>query len=198
MENEQPDVAAAIASRMLWAANNIPGFVIIDKARSPLMKVLFYVSGMFLWNRRFMTDFTTTIGARMYTTQPIRGVNGLALLNHELVHMQDARRLTRPVFFAAYLFPQVLALGAFGAFWNRWWLLALLALLPWPAPFRVWAERRGYAATFHTLLVWEAPLRIADVLKHMHKVFCGPSYYWMAWRWEPLRAFFWDKLVNRR
>lgn len=70
------------------------------------------------------------------------------VLANRMVVAEAVRRWTPPVFFLLYLFPQSLAPLAVLALWKSpWWLLALLAFLPWPAPFRKAVEMRAAAMT---------------------------------------------------
>lgn len=179
----------AIKTRLEIAKREFPGFHIVLKSESLLMKLLFYVSGMFLWNPMFMSAYVSTIGATMYVPKTFEGVRGLALLDHELQHMYDARSWTRPVWMWLYLFPQCLALLALLAFWNLWFLLALLALGPWPAPFRVDAEFRAYRKQIITLKNFGAVVTEHDTL-WLRDIFCGWRYWRMSWGWSRLERSF--------
>jgi hypothetical protein len=123
-------------------------FEIRYKNRSRLMQALHWV--VQLYCPAFLTRFTTILGNRIYlpdSTYTTRHQEVTArILTHELVHLTDQRRVGVGLFSAAYLFPQILVLGVLLTPWMGWaaaWFL--LALLPWPAPFRAWIECRAYA-----------------------------------------------------
>lgn len=118
------------------------------KDESCLMRVL----GALVWlfNKKFMTSFTTTLGSTVYLPSrewaARRSKKRLAMtIAHEAVHALDAKALSMPLFSFLYLFPQCLAVLALLAPLSWWWLLALLALAPLPAPGRAWLEARAYA-----------------------------------------------------
>ena len=104
----------------------------------------------------FLESYTTTIGSTIYfpseeflSEQPETAKSVLA---HEVVHLLDQKRLTKPVFMLAYLFPQVLALGVFLFPWLDWWALGFLVFgLPIPSYTRLYFEARAYAISLHTL-----------------------------------------------
>jgi hypothetical protein len=111
------------------------------------MKVLNYFVKWF--NPTFMTNFTTVIGYTVYFTSrtyiksyPRQAAQTLA---HEAVHLLDTQRLGFPIFAFAYLFPQILAVFALLFPINIYFLLFLLFILPFPAPFRAYLEARAYA-----------------------------------------------------
>ena len=187
-EGIQEDIQRALRA----AREEFGGFKVVRKRSSAFMWFLYGISGMWVWNRKFMTHYVTTISGTIYTPWGLgeHAVSDLALISHETQHERDARQIG-PLWYPAYLFPQclaLLALGALGAFWTPWaWLslIALLALGPWPAPFRVWAELRGYDESLRILLRHRAiNERVAK--DWLHGVFCGWGYFRMAWRWQPI------------
>lgn len=99
------------------------------------------------------------------------------ILAHEMVHLLDKERMAfKPLFYLGYLFPQVLALGILAWPWlGSGALCFLLALLPWPAPFRARIEWRAYAMDY--LLAPEA--QRSAVLAHIGVQFRGWAYYRM-------------------
>ena len=126
--------------------DQVPRFKIVQKKSSLLMRLL---SPFLFFNRRFMTDYITTIYPKIYVPswwgrrdKKWNSVE-LEILTHEYVHLNDRKRLGW-VFNILYLSPQIFVLLAFGAFWNLWWLLCLLFLLPWPSPGRAWLEFRAH------------------------------------------------------
>jgi hypothetical protein len=191
MLNEKPMTIVAQTRAILAQAGDEVGLRLVDKRSSKLMRALYIASLMFLWNRRFMTSYTTTIGRTMYIPKdPLNfgsdGIHDLALLNHELQHIKDSMAQGRAQWMLFYLAPQIFSLCAVGGFWYRPALLCLLFLLPWPSPFRVWAESRGYAISLATYA--RAGFEVGALQYEGHRSkFTGWAYYRMAWRWAPVR-----------
>lgn len=160
--------------------------------------IVYYVALMFIWQRKFMTDYTTVVGSNIWRPRlydfgkGARAAGDYATLRHEMVHVRDSRRW-KVLWTPLYFFPQALALGAFGAFWTPWCWLFLLFILPWPAPFRVWAELRGYDETFraiHNLKGRASPESRERQLDWMVEIFCGWGYWRMSWSQARIRAHF--------
>jgi hypothetical protein len=171
-----------------------------------VMKAMNLVVGLF--NRQFMTRYTTTFGDTVAfpTRSMIHAPEGsdeatkrkadtkyVRVMIHEMVHILDHRKYKAIPYSWLYTCPQImalLALGAFGAFWNieyLWFLLCLGFLLPWPAPGRVWAEKRGYTMTmafykwqFGTVLMAD-PDWIEEHFDWIVNNFTGWGYYKMSW-----------------
>ncbi|MCU0389944.1 MAG: hypothetical protein MUE81_02395 [Thermoflexibacter sp.] len=101
------------------------------------------------FNPRFMTDFTTVIGYTVYFSNRRFVENyphrAMQILAHEAVHLLDIKRLTFPVFAFAYLFPQILVIFAFLFPLSPYFLIFLIFIAPFPAPFRAYFEARAYA-----------------------------------------------------
>lgn len=105
----------------------------------------------------------------------------VSTLQHEGVHLMDAQTfydilpvkmkiLNLCLFVLAYGFPQIFALLALLALGgNLWWLMALLCLLPLPAPGRMIAEMRAYRRSVE---MGRDPKTIVDN-------FVGKKYYFM-------------------
>lgn len=158
-------------------ANHIPGFVVVPKSESLLQRV---IGKLMFFNRAYMERFTTTLYPKVYlgagsVEQTDRGQ--AALLAHEFVHLWDQKR-SRIGFPLKYLFPQVLALGALGAFWHLWCLAFLLALLPIPAYWRMQYELRGYAMNC-AMQFWMNGYIDPDYKKFVVSQFTGWNYYRM-------------------
>lgn len=134
----------------------IPGFQIRYKNKSWSSKVL----GVLVWlfNRRYMTEFTTTRYPRVYfPSQEYVEENysrAFKILMHEFVHLWD-RRQQGIWHNISYALPQLLALPFLialiaTAIWLPWpWIvtsgaLTLLFASPLPAYWRMKAELRGY------------------------------------------------------
>jgi hypothetical protein len=157
-----------------YLSDHYPGFSVKSKADSKFMSVLGWILGLVGID---FDQFTTTIGRTVYG----ENISG-ATLAHEGIHViDDARQPLR--FKLGYLFPQVLALGALGAFWFLPCLAFLLALLPWPAYWRVKAERRGYmmSSVCNTLVFGESYVRSPTYQAWLLTQFCGPNYFFMSW-----------------
>lgn len=146
------------------------------------------LAGRFLFFRQdFLTDSVTTWGTTIYfpSSAWVRAHPDLAWqgLAHGLVHAHDSRRVTMPLYALSYLFPQCLALLALLAPWWPSTALFLLALLPWPAPFRRHWESRASAMT---LAVWFWQDRtLHGPPEEIVYAFVGPRYYWC---WPSRRA----------
>lgn len=152
------------------------------KDSSRLMKL---IGKILFFNKGFMTDYVTTIGRTVYF--PNAEAESWDVLAHEAVHALDYAR--RPVRFTlGYLMPQllaVLAIGALGAFVCTWALLALvflLALAPFPSPWRLARERRGYRMTVAAdCLKWGEKTVMADDYIHwLSDIYTGSGYYFMT------------------
>ncbi len=160
---------------------------LIPKDESPLMKFCNVFVGLF--NRSFMTEYTTTIAflGRVYTPTKWYAGAEWRTLAHEGVHLMQARRDGQLRFSLKYLFPQclaLLALLAFGAFlWFPmiWCLLFLLFLAPLPAPWRVQYEREAYivSAACDRLIGFDINSNL--YLDYMQHHYTGWGYYKPSW-----------------
>jgi hypothetical protein len=174
----------------------IPGFELTFKNESDWMKFLNLFAQLF--NKGFMTRFTTTAGAtvyipsRQYLLDNQEAVAGV--LAHELVHMKEAQKDGVVLMFLRNAFPQILAalaLFALIALWSPWFLLALiflLALLPLPSPSRRDVELRGYAMMM-AIRYWTGGEFVEADYTFYANEFTGSAYYFM---W-PFR----DDIMNR-
>ena len=153
-----------------------PRFEIIDKRESKLMKLL---SKVLFFNKTFMTSYITVIGSKVYVPKmPWKKTNpfgAASVLAHEWVHMKDGKRLGF-LFKFLYLFPQILAPLALLGFWNPWFFLSLLFILPYPALWRAKFELRGY--TISMAASWWLLDREPDYDFYVRQ-FTGPGYYFM-------------------
>lgn len=81
---------------------------------------------------------------------------------------------------------------------TGWTCLVLLAvaacLVPWPAPWRVKWEGRGYTATV-AAAVW---LKRSIDLDHIQGHFTGPEYYFMSWSGTAAEKLMVDASVSAR
>jgi hypothetical protein len=165
------------------AQTYFPNLEIKFKDQDPLMK---FLGKLMFFNPGFMTNFVTTIGDTIYwpSKQDFEDTptSSAATFIHECVHIYDEKKDGSPFFKLGYLFPQILALPMllllFVLTWKIVIPLALLCLLPWPAPFRARSERRAYFVSMRAAY----ELRGVDPElsgPHYVKNFKNSSYYWM-------------------
>ena len=161
---------------IFYIRKQIPGFRLRSKVESKLMQLL---SVVLFFNKRFMEDYVTTLYPMVYVPelpwdeQPVE--SRIITLAHEYVHLKDRKRLGW-LFNILYLSPQIFALLAIGAFWNLWFLLALLFLLPLPSPGRAWLEWRGYRMSM--ALYWALTGQRVNIF-WVREQFTSSQYYWM-------------------
>ena len=156
---------------------NISGFEIVEKENSRLMRLL---SFLLFFNKKFMTDFTTTIYPKVYFPKSILSsgdpIRRIIILAHEYVHLNDRKRLGI-LFNILYLAPQIFAPLALLAIWfSNLWLLFLLCLLPIPSIGRAYFEYKAYKMSifiFHYFIG-----KIPD-LNYYTNQFVSSNYYWM-------------------
>ncbi len=78
----------------------------------------------------------------------------------------------------------LLGVGVATAFFTGWASFALLAglvcLLPWPAPWRMKFEYRGYAMDM-AYLYWTRGVIPIAFFQNLIEVLTGSSYYFMSW-----------------
>jgi hypothetical protein len=155
------------------------GVTVRYKNESWLMKL---IGALMFFNRDFMRGFVTTIGETVYF--PTReGVannyhHSWSVLAHECVHANDYRE-NKALFMLGYVMPQGLALLALLApvLWSWWPLLALVCLLPLPAPWRKESEMRGYAMSM-AVIFWYGRSGIPQAEKaRIAESFTGSEYY---------------------
>lgn len=165
---------------------HFPNLQIKYKNESLFMKIL---GKLMFFNKSFMTDYVTTIGNTVYFPSKlfvtIRPVSSSMILMHELAHVYDSKKFTSPLFSFLYLFPQILVLLALPLFFINWQiaLLFLLFLLPIPAYFRTYFEKRGYLISLYVENKLSKKLKFSinldnaknDSIKH----FKNSDYYFM-------------------
>lgn len=172
-------------------AKLVPGFTIAWKDESTFQKVAGWFAKVF--NPAYMTSYTTTFYPKVwfptkafYEKDP---THSFLILAHERVHLLDTKK--QPLWFRfSYVFPQILAVplvlaGIALAFVVGGWsliafTLALACLPPWPAPWRVHWEQRGYAMSIACgfWLTGDIPLARRESIR---KQFLGMAYFKMAW-----------------
>lgn len=134
------------------AQKYFPDLQVKYKADSKFMQL---IGKVLFFNKSFMTDYITTIGSTVYFPSQAdvnaNQTSSAITLLHELVHVYDAKGLSKPVFSILYLFPQILALLFFPLL-----LVSLKVALPFllfaapiPAFFRMRFEKRAYFVSLY-------------------------------------------------
>ncbi len=165
------------------AQTYFPDLQIKYKDQDPFMK---FVGALLFFNPAFKNQFITTIGDTMYwpSQQFIQDdpKGSSEIFIHECTHMYDEKRVGSLPFKLGYLFPQLLMLPMFLLLFVLTWKivlpLALLCLVPWPAPFRAYFERRAYFVSMrvgYSLYGWDPKAMAASFAGF----FKDSSYYWM-------------------
>lgn len=163
-----------------------PNVKIAYKDQSLLMKIL----GILLFFiPSFMASYTTTIGDTIYYSSAKFIDSHIAstfiTLLHEVVHINDEKRLGKLLFSASYLLPQLFILLAIPfAFIIGWWsLLFLLFLAPIPAFFRMLLEKRAYLASLYVMKKLNDKCGYNIDLNYQSQFFVeqfkNSAYYWM-------------------
>lgn len=184
--NDKKIYPAIVAS----IVKDVPKYTIESKEASLMMRIF---AKIMFFAPNFLHHFVTTIGARTYEPETDIKANAWGVIAHEGVHARDDLRLGVK-FKIAYLFPQCLApLAALAAlaFVSPWFLLALvflLALAPWPAPGRVWAELRGYLMSGCMDALSGTDILAPSYIDWMVEHFCSGQYYFMYWGRAKMRA----------
>lgn len=188
---------------VLEAQKKFPDLQVKYKDQSSFMKVL---GTLMFFNKSFMTDYTTTIGSTVYfPTQSfvqVRPVSASMILLHELVHVHDANKWTRPVFSFLYLTPQILALLCLPLFLISWKLalpLMVLFLLPLPSYFRMLFEKRAYLVSLYVIKIlgdkYSFNSNLPSEESFIVEQFKGSGYYF-SWPFSNLQKEF-DDAVNK-
>ncbi len=156
-----------------------PSFSIKYKNSSFLMKVL---SKILFFNKKFMTETVTTIGKTVYLPdekylQKYGNLNYVEMLVHEARHIMDSKRLGI-AYYLLYLSPQIFSLLSVFSFFNSWFLLCLLFLLPLPSPGRAYIELRAYLSGLAVLYHLSNKIFLVNPIVCL-KYFTGPDYYYM-------------------
>lgn len=159
--------------RLLTAIKkDIPAFNIRFKDQSSFQRLIGYLS-FWNWSRDATTgariygymEMTTTIGNCIYF--PYEGYVNTSLpakvLEHEWVHMKDARTFFSLLPFLPSIINQVL--------FN----LCYLLIFPWPGVTRAYAEIRAYRRS----LELTDDSKKEENLKFYVEQFTGPSYFYM-------------------
>lgn len=164
--------------RLIKLASN-SGAQIRYKQESAWMRAL---SKVLFFRKDFMGESTSVWGEAVYfpdrhwfKANPEGAWKALA---HGMIHLNEIHRLSFPVYFLAYLFPQSLALLALAFPWVPECSVFMVALFPWPAPYRKSVEMRAYSMTM-AAEIWSGN-GISEPPDWVIRRFTGPYLYW-AW-----------------
>lgn len=185
------------------AKKYFPDLQIKYKDQSSLMKTL---GTIMFFNKGFMTNYTTTLGATVYfpneTFVRARPVSAAVILLHELVHVTDAHKFSKPLFGFLYMSPQALALLCLPLFLFHWYLalpLFLLCASPIPSFFRMYFEKRAYMTSLYAINALGNRLNFKPLLDTQKQFFLdqfkGPNYYFM-WPFNNLQKDFDQAVVK--
>lgn len=161
---------------------DVPSFEVKEKQKSFFMKFL----NVFVWlfNREFMTRFTTTIGNTVYFPEGKSVQSKWRTLAHEWWHMRRGKEMGQLWHGFVYMLPQslvllaLLSILAFWFSWALWFLVALVFLLPIPAYFRYLEEFDAYLISLATTY-WRYGHIPDEYVESVAKNFYGPNYYFM-------------------
>ena len=158
-----------------------PDFEIIKKDNSSLMKVIdvFLRTITFGRMKRFMTDFITTIGHRVYVPadwDDNSPATKSSTIRHERVHMRQGKKYGKFLFSLLYI------------------------ALPFPtlfAYFRTKFEKEAYEETLRTVNEYYGPSIFTPGLKEkIVSLFVGPEYFWMWYRKKDIESWY-DETVKK-
>lgn len=193
-----------ISDKVLKKAKEFfPDLEIRYKDESTLMKIL---GKVLFFNKSFMTNFTTTLGSKVYFPNKkfvdLRPLSSLVVLLHELVHVNDSKKWTQVLFSFLYMFPLALAvvfLPLLLVSWKIFLPLLVLSLLPLPAYFRMIFEKRAYLVSLYVLhqlsVKKEFNTNLDTAAASYLENFKDSSYYFM-WPFKSLEKDFADAVVK--
>lgn len=180
----------------------IPDLEIKYKNESAFMKI---IGKILFFNKDFMNHYITTIGSIIYFPSKSfleeNSTSSSIILLHEICHVYDSKKITKPLFSFLYLFPQILFLLFFPALFISWKLaiLFLIFIAPFPAYFRMLFEKRAYMVSLYTAYKLGKKMNFNYDLDHHKqyylKQFNGSSYYFM-WMFSGLNKDF-DKAIQK-
>ena len=173
------------------AQTYFPTLQVKYKDQSALMKIL---GKIMFFNPGFMTSYLTTLGTTVYipNEQYVQDHPQITcdVFIHECTHMYDAKRIGF-IYQLVYAFPQLLSplmlLLLFVLSWKIVLPLVLLFLLPLPAPWRVYFERRAYFVQMYVgnKMYGNDPAIDGSTYASW---FRDGSYYWM-WIFQQNQSF---------
>lgn len=172
-----------------YSKKYFPKLDIRFKDKSLFMKILGY---LLFFNSKFMTDYTTTIGSSVYFPKEsyikLRPLSSTIILLHELVHIFDSDRFSKILYGFLYLFPQSLLIFTLPLFIFNWKVAlvsSIICLLPLPAYFRMYFEKRAYFVSLYVINALSKKFNFNATLdKHVEffiSNFKDSSYYYMWW-----------------
>lgn len=165
----------------------IPAYQIRFKDESLLMKIL---AKIMFFNKGFMTQYTTTLGSTVYFTArswtKLHPISAKVIMLHEMIHIKDAEKLSKPLFSLLYLLPQFLVFLSIPLFFIHWWMgliWLVLFLTPIPAYFRMKFELKAYTfsmyAWYRYCIKLDCNIKIDQQIDNYVAQFKGPYYYFM-------------------
>lgn len=180
-----------------------PDLKIKYKDQSWFMKLL---GKLLFFNKPFMTSYTTTIGSDVYFPNEsytrARPISSAVVLLHELVHVSDGKKFTKPLFGFLYLSPQILALLCLPLFLLSWKIALPLMVLfasPIPSYFRMHFEKRAYLTSLYCLYrigkLKDFDPKLETQAKGFVEHFTGSHYYFM-WPFKNITKEF-DEALER-
>lgn len=177
-----------------------PSVQIKYKNESTFMKIL---GKILFFNPQFMDQYITTLGNTIYfpnrdyaNSDP---VDAATVLLHELVHVYDSQK--RSLFPFLYMLPQLLSLIFFPLFFIFGFkiaLFSLLFLLPLPAYFRMFAERKAYTIelyAYNKLNSQGYEINFDGLPTLIVSQFKTSSYYFM-WPFNSIDSYFSNVLTQ--
>lgn len=180
-----------------------PDLEIKYKDESTLMKI---IGKILFFNPSFMTNFTTTVGSTVYFPsrkfEQLRPISSLVILLHELVHVNDAKKWSKPLFAFLYMFPLTLAflLLPFLLFsWKIFLPLIILSLCPVPAYFRMLFEKRAYLVSLYCTYQFSIKKQFTTNLDNAAASYLSnfkDSAYYFMWPFKNLDKDFSDAVVK--
>lgn len=164
-----------------------PTFKLRFKSETWWWKALYYTV-IWVFNRRFMTHYATTVGTTVYLPDRAylesKGSQLVGLLAHELVHMRDRREMGKVTYFLKYSSPQIFAALALLSVFAVWslpmlvFLLFLLLALPIPSPGRKELELNGYTMSL-AVQYWKDGSVHPAYISEYAKYFINSEYFFM-------------------
>lgn len=167
-----------------------PHFTIRDKAhKQGLYAFLSFFAQIF--NPNMDTKFLTQVLHECWVPPGFLNYpdsHVIQAIAHETFHEYDRKKMSVPVAFFLYAFPQILAplalLSILAIWFGLGWLACLgflLFLLPLPAPGRMWLEIRAYRVNmmFLKYVTQVSEEGIRGMAVHYSTHFTGPNYYFM-------------------
>jgi hypothetical protein len=169
------------------AQEYFPDLKIKYKDQSWFMKLL---GKLLFFNKSFMTSYTTTIGSTIYfpteSFVTLRPISSMVVMLHELVHIKDSYKISKPLFGFLYLTPQILSLLCIPLLFISWKIFLPLMILfgaPIPSFFRMYFEKRAYLSSLYKMYALGNKLNFEPKLdeqsKFFSKQFKSSAYYWM-------------------